>query len=81
MEARFGAPVPEEAAFPAAFSCERREDGRLLSLRTNDAGACVTELVRWADARGTRLEDVAVRRASLEDAFIELTGRALPQEG
>ena len=81
VEARFGAPVPADLAFPAAFSCERREDGRLLSLRTHDAGACVSELVRWADARGTRLEDVAVRRASLEDAFIELTGRALPPAG
>ena len=81
VEARFGAPVPAEAVFPAAFSCERRDGGRELSLRTHDAGACVSELVRWADARGTRLEDVAVRRASLEDAFIALTGRALPQEG
>ncbi len=80
VEARFGAPVPEGFAFPAAFSCERREGGRELSLRTDDAGACVTELVRWADAQGTRLEDVAVRRASLEDAFIELTGRTLTPE-
>ncbi len=81
VEARFAAPVPEDTAFPAAGSCERADGGRALILRTNDAGACVSELVRWADAHGTRLEDVAVRRASLEDAFIALTGRRLPEEG
>ena len=81
VEVRFSAPVPEAVTFPAAFSCERRRDGRELSLRTNDPGTCVSELVRWADAQSTPLEDVTVRRASLEDAFIALTGRALPQEG
>ncbi len=81
VEVRFGVPVPLAVTFPAAFACERREHGRELSLRTNDAGACVSELVRWADAQATRLEDVVVRQASLEDAFIQLTGRPLPQEG
>ncbi len=80
VEARFDAPMPvEEAAFPAAFAVERREDGRGVLLRSNDPGACVAELVRWCDARRLRLEDIAVRRASLEDAFIALTGRALPE--
>ena len=80
VEARFHAPGPTgEIAFPTALNVERRDDGRGLLLRTNDPGTCVAELVRWCDAQGLRLEDIAVRRASLEDAFIALTGRALPE--
>ena len=80
VEARLGAAAPAaETAFPAAFSVERRDDGRVLVLRTNDPGECVAQLVRWCDHHGLRLEDIAVRRASLEDAFIALTGRTLPE--
>ena len=79
VEARLDAPAPAaETAFPAAFSVERRDDGRELVLRTNDPGECVTQVVRWCDGHGLRLADIAVRRASLEDAFIALTGHALP---
>ena len=80
VEARFDAPAPAgELGFPAASSVEWRDDGRGLLLRTNDPGECVADLVRWCDAHSLRLEDIAVRRASLEDAFIALTGRALPE--
>ncbi len=80
VEVRLGEPGPAaETAFPAAFSVERREDGRALSLRTNDPGECVAQLVRWCDTHSLRLVDIAVRRASLEDAFIALTGRSMPE--
>ena len=79
VEVRLSAPAPAETSFPGAFSCERLAEGRELHLRTNDPGECVAQLVRWADAAGLRLEDIAVRRASLEDAFIALTGRRLPE--
>ena len=81
VEARLDAPAPADASFPAAFSVDRRgDDGRELLLRTNEPGDCVAQLVRWCDAHGLRLEDVSVRRASLEDAFIALTGRRMPEE-
>ena len=74
------APAPAaDASFPAAFNVERRDDGRELLLRTNDPGGCVAQVVRWCDAHGLALDDIAVRRASLEDAFIALTGRAIPK--
>ena len=78
VEVRLSAPAPAEAAFPAAFSLERRDDGRELLLRTNEPGECVAQVVRWCDAHGLRLEDISTRRASLEDAFIALTGHRLP---
>ena len=81
VEARLSAPAPADAAFPAAFSVERREGERELLLRTNEPGECVAQLVRWCDGHGMRLDDVSVRRASLEDAFIALTGHTLPDAG
>ena len=79
VEVRLSAPAPADAAFPAAFSTERVADGRELRLRTNDPGDCVAQVVRWSDGHGLRLDDIAVRRASLEDAFISLTGQRLPE--
>ncbi len=79
VEVRFSAPAPADAAFPAAFSLERDDEGRVLRLRTNDPGECVAQVVRWSDAHGLHLDDIAVRRASLEDAFIALIGRPLPK--
>ena len=81
VEARLSATAPADAAFPAAFSLERRDDGRELLLRTNEPGECVAQLVRWCDGHGLRLDDLNVRRASLEDAFIALTGHAMPDAG
>ncbi len=80
VEVRLSAPASgAEAAFPAAFNVERRDDGREWILRTNAPGECVAQVVRWCDSHGLALEDIAVRRASLEDAFIALTGHAIPE--
>jgi ABC-2 type transport system ATP-binding protein len=35
------------------------------------------ELIRWIDVRGLELEDVHLSRPTLEDVFIELTGKRL----
>jgi hypothetical protein len=37
----------------------------------------VVELVKWLDAQGIELADIRIKRPSLEDAFIELTGKSL----
>jgi len=37
----------------------------------------VVELVKWLDGQGVELADIRIRRPSLEDAFIELTGKSL----
>jgi len=46
-----------------------------------EAGAHLVELVRWIDQLGVELADVQLRRPSLEDVFIELTGKSLRNEG
>ena len=37
----------------------------------------VTDMVKWLDEKGVELSDIRIKRPSLEDAFIELTGKSL----
>ena len=37
----------------------------------------VVEIVKWLEQQGLELADIRVKRPSLEDAFIELTGKSL----
>jgi hypothetical protein len=34
-------------------------------------------MVKWTDAQGIELDDVRLNRPTLEDVFIELTGKRL----
>jgi ABC-2 type transport system ATP-binding protein len=38
---------------------------------------CIVELVKWIDQQGAAIADIQLRRPTLEDAFIELTGKRL----
>jgi ABC-2 type transport system ATP-binding protein len=44
---------------------------------TRDVGATIGALLAAADERGLEPQNLAIRRASLEDVFLALTGRAL----
>jgi ABC-2 type transport system ATP-binding protein len=66
--------VPRWAdAEPAVVSADRRA----ITVATTKPARTVVELVRWVDAIGVELADVQLRRPSLEDVFIELTGKSL----
>ena len=52
------------------------EDG-LVDLYTRDVPATIGGLLDLAAGRGVELDDLAVRRPTLEDVFLDLTGRAL----
>ncbi|MBV9760755.1 MAG: ABC transporter ATP-binding protein [Acidobacteriaceae bacterium] len=54
-----------------------RDSGRTLSMQTESAAALIVELVKWIDQRQLRLVDIHLKRPTLEDVFIELTGRRL----
>jgi ABC-2 type transport system ATP-binding protein len=54
-----------------------REEGRTLSMQSETPAALIVELVRWIDGCGLRLLDIHMKRPTLEDVFIELTGRKL----
>jgi ABC-2 type transport system ATP-binding protein len=46
----------------------------VVTLTVGETGGAIIELVRYLDGTGNELLDLQVKRASLEDVFIELTG-------
>jgi ABC-2 type transport system ATP-binding protein len=65
----------ELAALTAVSSV--KEDGDEVLIYTRDPGRTIGGLLDLADSRGLELQNLAIRRATLEDVFLELTGRAL----
>ena len=53
------------------------EDGKLLTVYSTLPARTLPELIKWIDQRGIGLEDIHLKRPTLEDVFIELTGKRL----
>jgi ABC-2 type transport system ATP-binding protein len=66
---------PRLAAMPGVSSV-KHEDGVVL-LYTRDVPATIGAVLEAADELGAEPANLAVRRATLEDVFLDLTGRAL----
>jgi ABC-2 type transport system ATP-binding protein len=62
-------------ALPAVASVKQDQVETLLY--TTDVGATIGALLAMTEARGLEPQDLAIRRPSLEDVFLDLTGRAL----
>ena len=48
-----------------------------IAVTTGKPARIVVDMVKWLDEKGIELADIRIRRPSLEDAFIELTGKSL----
>jgi len=48
-----------------------------LSVISKRPARTIVEMVKWLDEKGMELADIRIKRPSLEDAFIELTGKSL----
>ncbi len=67
-------------ALPASLAAEKvvhTADGRGLIVTAARPAQVVVELVKWIEQEGLDLEDIHLKRPTLEDVFIELTGRTL----
>lgn len=53
------------------------EGNRTLSVQTDSAAAAIVELVKWIERDHLVLTDIQMKRPTLEDVFIELTGKRL----
>jgi ABC-2 type transport system ATP-binding protein len=71
-------PMPGEVPqFQDSEKHVRKDDGRLLTVYSTRPARTLTDLVRWIDQSGLELEDIHLKRPTLEDVFIELTGKKL----
>jgi ABC-2 type transport system ATP-binding protein len=70
-------PVAEMPAFPDTENVTINGDGRALTVHSSRPARTVVELVKWIDSRGIDLVDIHLKRPTLEDVFIELTGKRL----
>ena len=70
-----GISLAEIEGMPSVTSA--KDDGNGVLVYTRDVGPTIGALLSLADARGVELANLAIRRATLEDVFLDLTGRAL----
>ena len=65
----------ELQTLPAVTSV--KDDAGEVLVYTRDVGATIGALLDLAESRGVEPANLAIRRATLEDVFLDLTGRAL----
>ena len=63
--------------WPHAIRTALSEDGRRIQVASEKPARTLVEMVKWIDAQRLDLEDVHLKRPTLEDVFIELTGKKL----
>ncbi len=69
-----GTPLPQ---WPEAGDSNLSPDGRSLNVYSTRPADTLFEMMRWLDQKGIPLEDVHLKRPTLEDVFVELTGKNL----
>lgn len=70
----------ENATPPDSIGAEKvvwNEDRTTLIVSSAHPARAVVELVKWIDQQGVELSDIHLKRPTLEDVFIELTGKSL----
>lgn len=64
-------------SWPHAIRSTLSEDKRQIKVTSEHPARTLVEMVKWTDAQGIELDDVHLTRPTLEDVFIELTGKKL----
>lgn len=79
IEATLSRPAPagDLPDFPEAIRSTLSEDRRHLTVSSKRPGRTLVEMVKWIDGHGIELDDVHLKRPTLEDVFLELTGKKL----
>ena len=64
------------ADLPPALTGTVTPNGRRHTFASADPVESVEQLAAWARARGVHIRDIEVRRRSLEDIYLDLTGHS-----
>ena len=67
-------PLP---SWPDAEKITLDESRTRIAVTSTRPARTIVEMVKWLDEKGIELADIRIKRPSLEDAFIELTGKSL----
>lgn len=70
-------PVDGAGPFQDAERLAVSSDGRVLTAYSSRPARTLVELVKWVESTGLDLTDINLKRPTLEDVFIELTGKRL----
>ncbi|WP_247746100.1 ATP-binding cassette domain-containing protein [Streptomyces oryzae] len=65
---------------PACEGCTVEEHTRKLTVPVTGGAKLLAEVIRELDARGIEIDDIGLRRPTLDDVFISLTGHAAEGE-
>jgi ABC-2 type transport system ATP-binding protein len=79
IEIKLGQPL-REATLPEWTESIRSivsDDRRVITVYSRRPARTLVEIVKWIDTNGFELDDVRLSRPTLEDVFIELTGKKL----
>ena len=63
--------------WPDAIETKLNSDGREMTVYSNRPARTLFEIMKWLDQKGLQLDDVHLKRPTLEDVFVELTGKKL----
>ena len=68
---------PDLPVFEAVAKHSLSDDRKTLVVDSTRPARTLPDLIRWIDQKGLELEDIHLKRPTLEDVFIELTGKKL----
>jgi ABC-2 type transport system ATP-binding protein len=78
VEIRTAQPMPAEVpSFQHSEKHSISTDRLLLTVYSTKPARTLPDLLKWIDQQGLDLEDIHLKRPTLEDVFIELTGKRL----
>jgi len=79
IEATLSRPLEETLLpqWPESIRAMVSEDRHRITVYSQRPARTLVEMVKWIDAKGIELDDVHLSRPTLEDVFIELTGKKL----
>jgi len=77
VEFNAASPIAPASLSRIPFAESVTENNGAYRLRTDDVSRAVVELIKWLETERNELVDLRVARPSLEDVFIELTGRKI----
>jgi ABC-2 type transport system ATP-binding protein len=79
IEARLSRALPEGEVpqWQESIRTIVSDDRRQLTISSTRPARTLVDFVKWIDAQGIELDDVHLKRPTLEDVFIELTGKKL----